>query len=84
MGFTLCQTGQNRKQQFALHLSGVNILFFEENVDSHTAKSADGLNALHCVAGKAADGLHNDIIANFPGIVILNLISYIIKLVFSL
>ena len=62
MGFAFCQTGQNGEQQFALHLSGIDILFFKENVDSHTAELTDSLNALHRVSGKSANGLHNDII----------------------
>lgn len=53
---------QASRPQFALHLACIDVFLLEENVNSHRAEPADGLHALHRVAGEAADGLYKDVV----------------------
>ena len=65
-GFILRKARHNGEHQFALHLARVDVFLLEENVNTHRTEPADGLHALHGVAGKSADGLYENIVYESP------------------
>ena len=58
--FLLCQRAHDRDKQLALAVESPDVLFFKIALDAFFLELSDGRQAVHGVAGKAADALGDD------------------------